>query len=473
VTHRLGVYFAPHHDWPATWDYLARLQPPAVRVLAPGVQDGSVLRRVHATAPGALLLPRNWQRSEQHDAVWAEPVQTGYRHAREWRAEVDGYGLPAAARVVVVGINEPKVWEGIAPYVAYTVAFLDECARLGLVACALNLSVGWPANKGAETPPDWSAYAPVEEAIRRGGHYLCVHEYWDERGPGFNWGWWAGRVASCPWDVPIIIGECGIDKGVTAGGMAPGQRGWQALGVTPDVYAGQLVEYTNRCDRRVVAVLPFLTDYQAGEWASFDTHPAHGALLARMGDLKEPAPPLPPVPAPPPPGPLMLAAPVEGGIVSQWYGERPDAYAGFGLRGHNGIDYAVPVGTPVRAVADGTVAMTGVDPAYGVYVRLWHKQLRCHTFYAHLDAVLVAIGEQVTQGQVIARSGNTGNSTGPHLHFEVRVADADGNYERIARMGKGAVDPVSFRLGLERGALLAGGRVWLPLVSGASRELVS
>jgi hypothetical protein len=97
--------------------------------------------------------------------------------------------FPPDANLLVVGINEPPVWEALQATVAYTVAFLDQCKAVGLKAGALNLSVGWPANNGPDTAPDWAPYVPVLAAIERGGHYLVLHEYWADQGPTEMWGW--------------------------------------------------------------------------------------------------------------------------------------------------------------------------------------------------------------------------------------------------------------------------------------------
>ena len=86
---------------------------------------------------------------------------------------------------------------------------------------------------------------------------------------------------------------------------------------------------------------------------------------------------------------------------------------------HPGIDLAVPEGSDVRASGGGVVEAAGDDPAYGVYVLLRHPA-GYETMYGHLSRVLVSRGEDVRAGQVIALSGNTGRSTAPHLHFEVR-----------------------------------------------------
>lgn len=102
-------------------------------------------------------------------------------------------------------------------------------------------------------------------------------------------------------------------------------------------------------------------------------------------------------------------------------------------KGHTGIDYACPTGTPVLASAAGTVFYTGWrNGGYGYCVFLKHPDGMV-TIYEHLlQDIPVQVGQQVAQGQVIGWSGSTGNSTGPHLHFELR--DAEGK----------AVDPMPY-----------------------------
>ncbi len=86
---------------------------------------------------------------------------------------------------------------------------------------------------------------------------------------------------------------------------------------------------------------------------------------------------------------------------------------------HPGIDLAVPEGSDVRAAGGGRVESTGNDSSYGLFVLLRHPA-GYETMYGHLSRVLVSPGDEVRAGQVIALSGNTGRSTAPHLHFEVR-----------------------------------------------------
>ena len=93
-------------------------------------------------------------------------------------------------------------------------------------------------------------------------------------------------------------------------------------------------------------------------------------------------------------------------------------------RMHEGIDLAVPEGTPVKAAECGTVAYVSENAGgYGKFIRIDHGY-GVETAYAHLSDIRVTSGQQVAKGTVIALSGNTGRSTGPHLHFEITQ---DGN----------------------------------------------
>lgn len=86
---------------------------------------------------------------------------------------------------------------------------------------------------------------------------------------------------------------------------------------------------------------------------------------------------------------------------------------------HNGLDFAIQEGTPVCATAEGVVLFAGTALHYGEIVKVWHEG-DFQTFYAHNSKLLVCAGDRVRRGESIALSGNTGLTTGPHLHYEVR-----------------------------------------------------
>jgi len=87
--------------------------------------------------------------------------------------------------------------------------------------------------------------------------------------------------------------------------------------------------------------------------------------------------------------------------------------------GHNGLDFGIPVGTEVKSTMDGNVIYAGWNnQGYGNLVIVENGDYK--TYYAHLSSIPVAVGDSITAGATIGLSGNTGNSTGPHLHYEIR-----------------------------------------------------
>ena len=90
------------------------------------------------------------------------------------------------------------------------------------------------------------------------------------------------------------------------------------------------------------------------------------------------------------------------------------------IRAHNGIDISAPVGTPVRATADGIVTKAMYYSGYGRYVLISHYG-KIETAYAHLSRIVVRRGQYVKKGQIIAYSGNSGQTTAAHVHYEVHM----------------------------------------------------
>lgn len=106
---------------------------------------------------------------------------------------------------------------------------------------------------------------------------------------------------------------------------------------------------------------------------------------------------------------------------------------------HTGVDFAVPTGTSVKAVGSGQVVSAGWEGSFGYQVVIRHADGR-YTQYAHLSAISVRDGQSVGAGQRIGRSGSTGNSTGPHLHFEVRTGPGFGaDVDPVAYLRAGGV----------------------------------
>jgi murein DD-endopeptidase MepM/ murein hydrolase activator NlpD len=158
------------------------------------------------------------------------------------------------------------------------------------------------------------------------------------------------------------------------------------------------------------ATLASIRDDRASTLAEIDALEEQSAVLAER--IRQAQQQSSSVPVVVPSGSGVLGWPVSGPVTS-----------GFGLRWgrmHEGIDIAVAEGTPVRAAGAGTVIYAGWMGGYGNLVVVDHGN-GLSTAYAHNSSLGVGVGQSVTAGQVVSYSGNTGNSTGPHVHFEVRV----------------------------------------------------
>lgn len=180
----------------------------------------------------------------------------------------------------------------------------------------------------------------------------------------------------------------------------PGSSAFTAAGHGPDPRAAALVQLAEP------------SAYPLPEGAS--PQDAVG-VTARLTPKAPPAPPAAaPAPAP------HWSAPVPGARISNPYGEPNREYAaGY----HTGVDFAVDQGTPVLAVGDATVVSAGWAGSYGNQVVLLLEDGR-YAQYAHLSQLAVGAGDTVAAGRRIGASGSTGNSTGPHLHFEIRTSNA-------------------------------------------------
>jgi murein DD-endopeptidase MepM/ murein hydrolase activator NlpD len=104
-------------------------------------------------------------------------------------------------------------------------------------------------------------------------------------------------------------------------------------------------------------------------------------------------------------------------------------------RMHNAIDMAGPTGTPIYAPADGVVISAGWASGYGRLIKIQHE-FGIETRYGHLNAIRVQVGQRVSRGERIGDMGNSGRSTGPHLHYEIRVGGEPVNPMIYIRAGK-------------------------------------
>lgn len=126
-------------------------------------------------------------------------------------------------------------------------------------------------------------------------------------------------------------------------------------------------------------------------------------------------------------------SPVDGGVLTSSPGLRLDPFGSGRMIMHNGWDIAVPVGTPVYPTQEGTVYFAGEYKGYGNLVAIEHGKGYI-SLYGHNAEILVRPGMYVTSKTVIAKSGNTGRSTGPHVHYEVRQLPASYQKKREAEL---------------------------------------
>ncbi len=134
-----------------------------------------------------------------------------------------------------------------------------------------------------------------------------------------------------------------------------------------------------------------------------------GASLARMSAMEQALVRIP------------NTLPASLDYISSGFGYRVDPFTGGGAF-HAGLDFRGPIGAPILAAAAGIVSFTGVKQGYGNCVEISHGN-GLLTRYAHMSRIVARVGQVVGPGRVIGAIGSTGRSTGPHLHFEVRIAD--------------------------------------------------
>lgn len=210
-----------------------------------------------------LTIGRLHPLSEQKDM--SNPLALAAAHADEIARAADRTGIP-----LWEGINEPPVWNG-AEYISRLCEYENERVRLlnarGLGAVVLNLSVGWP--REVEGHIDWEPFAPLLAELHE-PQLLGLHEYWYPGGPlgADSKLCRTGRLFRCPYNVSIVVGECGVDIG---GGQ---NDGWRGQGLTAEQYAAQLAEYRDliAADPRVKGATPFCYGNN-GQWKKFDVEP--------------------------------------------------------------------------------------------------------------------------------------------------------------------------------------------------------
>ncbi len=261
---------------------------------------------IEMVSESAKIIARNHSMSEEHGFAIA-PAELARRHAETCNTTAtwcEARGVPRS-RLLFEGLNEPHLWADDLPAAtaAYYAAFLRGLHGYGLHGVIGNFGVGWPGNGGVQDAAvDWAFFKPAIDTMIT-GDYLGLHEYWALQGPAQNWRWWGGRFLQCPYQVPILITECGIDTGVTGAWFG----GWRDLPEnTVDAqaqrYCDELWWYAGECakDGRVQGITPFTYDIGSADWQKFNLRDEVFVryFLERLDavGLPKPGTVLPPVP---------------------------------------------------------------------------------------------------------------------------------------------------------------------------------
>lgn len=270
-------HWVPLHRAASDKDVFARWHPPFVKI----VWSGESIAYLEDVPADAKIIVRSYELSENfgNRGFGSEtPEAMAVKHAAFYKKQADdavrrGISLD---RLVFEGINEPMVWSIEPPNMLarYYRNFAIEMHKFGLNVCVGNFGVGWPSNTGPDTPVAWDFFKPVIEVMTR-NDYLGLHEYWGMNGPGENWRWWAGRYEQCPFDVNILITECGIDLGVI--GSATAKQGWMnimpgaSIDAKADRYIGELFWYEDkmRADGRIKGAFIYSYDGNRDDWGMF------------------------------------------------------------------------------------------------------------------------------------------------------------------------------------------------------------
>ena len=450
---KYGVHFIPVHNRDDDYLFIEQFEPRIIKIVNPS--PGHIQRIKSDLSTDAFLntvfILRDHLLSEQKEEMARNPRALALEHTERLNELRTHVGLKDHPNTYVEGINEPNLDAGQRPdpqgdgYQSwldkskvlcshvdiYTTTLAQHSAVIDQKIMAYLFSVGWPFNLYDGEPPYWGFFERSLDALEEYPHWIGLHEYWPQEGPSWNAGWFAYRWKAMPRDIPVAITECGLDEYVKDANVSdPSDRGWKNF-MFAEKYTKQQHKYyrENLKDKRFEGQTPFTSD-SADTWQSYDmleTYPHVYTMNWDITDINGP-----PVPPDPPLSEALIWPAI--GITTQRFGEQYEQYMEqYGIAGHNGLDIANSAGTNLVAIADGIVQYSDWDDGgYGWYIRIWHQLLKMHSFYAHMkEQSPLAVHHRVTQGEIVGRMGNTGNSTGPHLHFELR-AGSRYNYKDLS-----------------------------------------
>ena len=471
------IYTELVHDRPQDKQMMHDWQAETVLILSP---DQNKVSKIWAEmiqyANNPIVVLRKWEwddnrRYEGDPGVYAkleaDPLGLAQEDVGKWRNFIDQMRwqaqdrdepFPDNTQIRCHLVNEPNTNNLTSQIETYTYEAIRLADPMDLYLLIYNFGSGHPAPQvgGDGTSPDWGPYEDSMRAAVSGGHTIGTHEYYNRqgvRGPDMLYWqtmrhYWAAHFLET-WglleEVDWWITEWGFE-GLVNNDME-GHHGWQGV-LSAQEYANDWHWYLTNVACYVKRVIMYCNDLSDRIWWTFDPQPAAPQMEVAADSVwtawtntntdctsKEPPPPDPD----PTDGPMWPC----DGVITQRFGENPEYYEEeLGIKAHNGLDIGNDDGTIIVSVGDGVVEWSDWDEKYGWYVRIWHEDYHFHSFYAHLEGkAMVAGGDKVSQGQVIGAMGNTGNSTGPHLHFETRMGERYKYWNITAGYRRGRANP--------------------------------
>ena len=316
-----------------------------------------------------------------------------------------------------------------ARYSVWELARMRLMHTVGLRSVVGNWSVGTP------DLPVWQMYRPLLAEMRGDvdGDIVGLHQYWADYADIGN-RWHCGRWIMVPElaGKQLVVTECGRDRV-----EGKGQPGWQ-LSCDAATYMGDLRAYGRLLDQYPYVV--GATVYQVGaidhQWKPFDVTAIWPQVVSEYEGVSMPQPT------------IRLVHPLRKPRITQHFAENPNTY-GYGPAGHPGLDYGCPEGSVVRAPCAGECYPgnpTGAYAAYGNH--LWIKGddhgRQYWVILGHLIRVLADKGDRVEAGNIVALSGNTGNSTAPHLHLGIETTEQNAGFQDSHDLGFYWQNPETF-----------------------------
>ncbi len=383
-------------------------RPAVVKLVDPSPE---YVREVRARVGPACLIIVRWQDGHELENTAQTWINRHYPQMRQMR----GYGSEEDSNLAFEGPNETG--DGSAPrYAGWEIQRLGLMHAMSLRSVIGNWSVGTP------DLPTWDYYKPVIDAMYP-GDLVGLHEYWID-GDDIANRWHCGRwtLVKELKDRPLVITECGRDVVERRG-----QPGWQRS-CSAEEFIEDLESYNLLLSGfpNVVGATVFQAGSLDRHWQTYNVTGIWPRVVAQYRNGG--------TPMPEPKTKTTLVEPVAGHwpMSQGWMGHAVD-YSPY--PGHEGMDFACPEGTVVRAMHAGECYIGNPSGEYRAYgTHLWIKgtdeQGRAYwSILAHLSRILVDNREMVQPGNIVALSGTTGRSTGPHVHAGLETQDIKSGFQ--------------------------------------------